>query len=186
MGTSLNHYESRDEDDSGELKGFGDIESGAEFQIFSEYSLGELSFLEKLQGVVSFFGKFQHDITGSHGGWVLTGGMRHKVPISRRMELKMDYKASWASEEYMGTYFDVYQNQAATTTIAAYDAGGGIKDFEIGMGLTYDLDAHWILKGKLAYARLLGDAQDSPLVDPDGGQGNDNQLQLGTALAYRF
>ena len=98
----------------------------------------------------------------------------------------MDYKVSWASKEYMGTYFDVYQNQALTTTIVAYDAGAGIKDIGLGMGLTYDFDDHWLLKGKLAYLRLLGDAQDSPLVDPDGGQGNDNQLQLGTALAYRF
>ena len=186
FGASLNYYESRDEDDSNKLKGFGSIESGAELQMFSEYSLGELSFLGRYKGTVSLFGKFQHDITGSHGGWVLTSGVRHKVPLSRLMRLKMDYKVSWASEEYMGTYFDVYQNQAATTTIAAYDAGGGIKDFGIGMGLTYDLDSHWILKGKLAYTRLLGDAQDSPLVDPDGGQGNDNQLQLGTALAYRF
>ena len=102
------------------------------------------------------------------------------------MELKMDYTISWASEKYMETYFDVYPNQAEKTSIETYDAGEGLKDFGIGIGLTYDLDAHWILKGKLAYTRLLGDAQDSPLVDPDGGQGNDNQLQLGTALAYRF
>ena len=186
LGSSLNYYERRDEDDSGELKGFGDIESGAEFQMFSEYFLGELSFLNKNPGIVSLFGKFQHDITGSHGGWVLTGGMRHQVPISRRMELKMDYTISWASEKYMETYFDVYPNQAAKTSIVFYDAGGGIKDIGLGMGLTYDFDVHWILKGKLAYTRLLADAQDSPLVDPDGGQGNDNQLQLGTALAYRF
>ena len=50
FGTSLNYYESRDEDDSGKLTGFGDIESGAEFQMFSEYLIGELSFLKKLEG----------------------------------------------------------------------------------------------------------------------------------------
>ena len=43
FGASLNYYESRDEDDSGELKGFGDIEPGAEFQLFSEYLLYILS-----------------------------------------------------------------------------------------------------------------------------------------------
>lgn len=186
FGTSLNYYESRDEDDSGELKGFGDIEPGAEFQIFSEYFLGKLSLVKILDGEMSIFGKLQHDITGSHGGWVFTGGMRHDVPLSKRMDLKMHYKASWASEEYMETYFDVYPNQAETTSIVMYDAGAGIKDISLGAGLTYDLDNHWVLKGQLAYARLLGDAQDSPLVDPDGGKGRDNQLQLGTAVAYRF
>ena len=186
LGASLNYYESRDEDDSGELKGFGDIESGAEFQVFSEYSLGNLSLAKKLDGIVSLFGKFQHDITGSHGGWVLTGGMRHNIPVSRRMHLKMNYKVSWANEGYMETYFDVYPNQADTTSIVMYDAGAGIKDVSLGAGLTYDYDKHWILKGQISYSRLLGDAQDSPLVDPDGGQGRDNQLQMGTAVAYRF
>ena len=186
LGTSLGYYESRDEDDSGELLGFGDIEEGLEFQLFSEYSLGALSFLNKHNGKVSLFGIFQHDITGSHGGWLWTGGMRHEIPLTRRIRLKADYKISWASEEYMETYFDVYPNQAATSTIVMYDAGAGIKDAGLGMGLTYDLDANWIFKGRLAYTRLLGDAQDSPLVDPDGGIGRDHQFQLGTAFAYRF
>ena len=186
FGTSLNYYESRDEDDSGELKGFGDIEPGAEFQLFSEYLLGKLSLVKKLEGNISLISKFQHDITGSHGGWVLTGGMRHNIPLSKRMDLKMEYKVSWANEAYMETYFDVYPNQAETTTIVTYDAGAGIKDISLGAGLRYDLDNHWFIKGMLKYTRLLGDAQDSPLVDPDGGQGRDNQLQLGTAIAYRF
>ena len=103
-----------------------------------------------------------------------------------KMKLKMDYNISWASEEFMKTYFSITPTQSAITGISSYDAEGGIKDFGVGAALKYDWDAHWILKGKLAYTRLLGDAQDSSLVDPDGGQGNDNQLQLGTAIGYRF
>ncbi|MEE2987408.1 MAG: MipA/OmpV family protein, partial [Nitrospinota bacterium] len=84
------------------------------------------------------------------------------------------------------TYFSITPTQSDTTGISAYDSGGGIKDIGVGAALKYDWDAHWILKGKLAFTRLLGDARDSPLANSETGRGSENQFKLGMFIAYRF
>lgn len=48
----------------------------------------------------------------------------------------------------------------------------------------YDLTNNWRLSFIGRYMRMVGDAEDSPLVDGDGGRGSANQWAGGAIVSY--
>jgi outer membrane scaffolding protein for murein synthesis (MipA/OmpV family) len=64
-----------------------------------------------------------------------------------------------------------------------HDADEGFKNASVSGSLTYQLSQKLSLTGLAAFSRLLGDAEDSPIVDD---QGSANQLLGGVLLNYTF
>lgn len=92
---------------------------------------------------------------------------------------------TWVSENEMKTYFGLSPREASDMTPrqSSYSPGGGIKDVSLSLRGSYDITRNWLVLGEGKYARLIGDAADSPLVTKFGSA---NQYTFWAAAAYRF
>ena len=50
----------------------------------------------------------------------------------------------------------------------------------------YHFNDTWGMAGSLGWTRMLNDAEDSPLVDGNGGVGDENQFKGILAVTYSF
>jgi len=91
--------------------------------------------------------------------------------------------STWASEDYMSSYFGIDAADAARSGLDQYNADEGFKDVSVGGALTYGFFERWSVAVLGSYTRLIGDAADSPVVDDVG---NENQFFAGTLVNYRF
>jgi outer membrane protein len=90
---------------------------------------------------------------------------------------------TWASEDYMSSYFGIDAADAARSGLDQFNADEGFKDVTFGGTLTYRVLERLSVSGLATYTRLLGDAEDSPVVDDAGDA---NQLFGGVLVNYTF
>lgn len=64
----------------------------------------------------------------------------------------------------MMTFFGVSAEQAARSTLPAYEARGGLHALRFGVNAVYRIDPRWSVGGRLGSARLRGDAEASPIT----------------------
>lgn len=173
IGPLVRYQMGRDEDDNDDLRGMGDIDSGAELGAFLNYSTGPWS-----AGVTVF-----QDISGAHDGLTakFAGGYRHS--FGPRLRARAELSTTWANDDYTESFFGVSALQAQRSGMRRFQAEGGIKDVGMTLDLDYSLTEHWGLTGRVGYKRLLGDAADSPLVED---RGSPDQLMTGLFLSYKF
>lgn len=91
-------------------------------------------------------------------------------------------RASFATSEYMRTYFGVTPAESTRSGLGAYSPGGGIKGAGLEVSGRYELTEQWALVGLAYYERLIGDAAASPIVKA----GNENQVTAKLGLSYKF
>ncbi len=89
----------------------------------------------------------------------------------------------YASNNYMKTYFGMSQKASLRSGLSVFDADSGIKDIRISPVLVIHLSMNWHIAAGVQYRRLLGDADDSPVVDK---RGYSNQWISGLDLAYSW
>lgn len=123
-----------------------------------------------------------HDVSGVHNGWVATARAGYDVALGK-FAIGADVAASYASGDYMRTYFTVTPAGAAASGLATYSAGAGIKDIGVNAHASYRLSRRWSLNAVGGYKRLVGDAADSPVVTRAG---NANQLFGGIGIGFSF
>jgi outer membrane protein len=80
----------------------------------------------------------------------------------------------------MSSYFGIDAADAAASGLDEFNADEGFKDVNL---LSYRFLERWSLAVIGTYARLLGDAEDSPVVDDVGDA---NQFFGGALINYRF
>ncbi len=123
------------------------------------------------------------DVSGTYGGYIadLQVGYKHKVTS----DFGLTYTASlsYADDEYMEEYFGVDGSDAANSGLPLYDADGGFKDYGLGISVNYKFTNTWGLIAGFTYHRMLGDAEDSPIV---GDEGDKNQYKTSLAVSYSF
>jgi outer membrane scaffolding protein for murein synthesis (MipA/OmpV family) len=169
IGPILTWNSGRDEDDNDTLDGLGDIDSTIEAGGFVSYRIKPWRFrLEARQDVGS-----EHD-----GALVeLSGGT--SLPLKNPLVFAA-IGTTWASDDYMESFFGIDAKQSANSGHKKYKAESGIKDVNISMTAGYPLTNRWRLGGKIEYKRLVGDAADSPIID------DKNQFLAGFGLSYHF
>ncbi|WP_216825491.1 MipA/OmpV family protein [Kiloniella sp. EL199] len=170
-GVSLNYDWGRDEDDNSALKGLGDVEAGLAGSAFAEIDLGMYALgLDVTQ-----------DLSGEDKGLLanFSAEYRHSF-FDERLWISAGPTVSWASEDYMQSYFGVDSKQASRSRYNQHDVDAGFKDVGFNVGAMYSFDENWAMTGSLGYARLLGDAADSPFVE------SENQVFGGLAITYHF
>lgn len=131
-------------------------------------------------------------------GYTIDFGVSGDVDISPRLNLATRVGAEYASEEYMRTYFGVNAAQSAATALAVNGAtpvpvfgvganpnfadaiDGQVKSVYVNANVTYDLTDSFQVRAGAGYARLLGDAADSPISE------SDNQFTGSLGVAYRI
>ena len=170
LGMAVGYSFGRDEDDSDDLNGLGDVEGGAKLTAFAEYDFGPVRLSSELSGQIS----------GDDTGVLADFAVSKVYKVSDQLMLIPAVTTSIASDDYMTSYFGVSGAQSARSGLSAFDAEGGFKDVGLVVNARYMLDENWSLNGNLGYSRLLGDAADSPITK------SENQLSSGLGLTYRF
>ena len=123
------------------------------------------------------------DAAGTHDGWTVRPSVSYAAPIGPRLFVRFDLSATYASDGYMSTYFEVPVGDAVDSGLSGFDARAGIKDAGLGMLWSYALGRQWSITGFDGGRRLLGDAADSPVV---ALAGTPNQFTLGLGIGRKF
>jgi len=123
------------------------------------------------------------DVSDSHDGMTVDLGLGYRYMLTDSAIFTLLGKATYASEDYMDTYFSVDAADAASSGLDTYDADADWKDVGAMALLQYNITDSWGVLGAFIYKRLLGDAKDSPIVDDEG---DPNQYIAGLLVNYRF
>lgn len=176
----------RDESDSRDLRGMGDIDETAAANLTLKYDLGLIT---------PYAGVSRH--LGGSKGTLVKAGVRAVAPLallSGRMNpkgagdegpkgpvLRLGASATWADGDYMESYFGVNPAQSSASGHPRYKPKAGFKSVDFEAGVIWLLaDGHWAVNAQVGYSQLLGDAKDSPIVKDAG------RVSGGLFLSYRF
>ena len=175
----------RDESDSDDLRGMGDIDETAAANLAAGYGLG----------LVRPYLRVSRHLGGS-GGTLVRAGVGAVAPfalLSGRMNpqgardegpkgplLRLGASATWADGDYMESYFGVNPAQSSASGHPRYDAEAGLKSVDFAVGVIYPFAGNWAVNAQVGYSRLSGDAKDSPIVRDAG------RFSGGLFLSYRF
>jgi MipA family protein len=128
--------------------------------------------------------KFAADISGEDTGYTVTLGGNYLAKVSEKLRMTFGLSTTYASEDYMETYFQIDDGNRGNTTLKNYNANNGeFKDVGLHMTANYSFNSSWSLVGNLGYKRLVNDAKDSPIVDDAGSA---DQFFLGATAVYTF
>jgi MipA family protein len=125
---------------------------------------------------------FRHDVTGTHGGYVLGASASGWTPTPFFL-LGGFAAVTWGSEEYMDTYFGIEPSGAAASGLPAFNARAGARDIAAGLVAIIPVNDRMLAGAGVLYSRLLNDAADSPIVDLRGER---DQLLYGIGAAWAF
>jgi len=171
IGLALSYTLGRDEDDSDDLEGLGDVDGGLtangliEWKIIKGTSLGI---------------HYERQVTGEETGYQVHGELGFRAFLPPRFILKPSLRATFASNEYMDAFFGVTSKQSARSGLREYRPEAGLKSVGMQIMLIYPFMEKWGLQVLGGYDRLVGDAADSPVVrDAD-------QFSAGLGLSYSF
>ncbi|MBE0531043.1 MAG: MipA/OmpV family protein [Rhodospirillales bacterium] len=173
LGPLVRFRPGRDQDDNKALSGLGDVDYSIEAGAFLRYGAGPWS-----AGLT-----FVQDMADGHDGALAEASVGYGMTVAPGLKASLTASTTWASDDYMQSFFGISAAQAASSGRAAYEAEAGIKNVGLTLGLEYEVMKDVGLGGRIGYSRLLGDAADSPLVEGDGSA---DQFSAGVSLNYRF
>ncbi len=160
----------RDEGDGDRLIGLGNIDGGLVLGGYAAYRFGP----------VRAYVAYNHQVTGDDTGGLVRFGVDGVVRLSPTVKLTLGVGTTYADDDYMRAFFGVTQRQALTSVHNPYTPDAGIKDVNFSATIDVALDPRWNLKLIGQYARLVGDAADSPVIETQ------DQFVGGVGLTYKF
>ncbi len=123
------------------------------------------------------------DVSGEHEGLLVTGSLQYWRPLSLAWDIGIRGSVTYASDDYMGTYFGVSAADSARSGLPQFSAGGGIRDVTVTPALVLHFSKTWHVGAFVRYQRLLSDAADSPVVDL---RGDPDQFIVGLGVVYSW
>jgi outer membrane scaffolding protein for murein synthesis (MipA/OmpV family) len=132
--------------------------------------------------------EYVHDVTGEHGGSLLTPSLSFSTPLSPAVFAFVGIEATRASGDYMDSYYSISSAGALASGLPVYAARGGWKNWAISSGVSYDLsgdlrDGGLGLFAGASYSRLLNSAAESPIVSIRGDR---DQWYGAVGVTYAF
>lgn len=170
LGLSVGYSFGRDEDDSDDLEGLGDVDGGATANVLFEWKIDDISFNTH----------YEQQFTGEDTGFQVHLGLGYDLNLTPKLILKPSVRTSLASSDYMEAYFGVSSGQSGRSGLREYNADAGFKSVGAQIMAIYRLTTHWGIQASTGYDRLVGDAADSPVVK------DENQFRIGMGLSYTF
>jgi len=159
----------RDEDDNNRLDGLGDVDSSIEVGGFLSYRMKPMRFRMEIR----------QDVNSGHDGALVELLAGTSLPFTTPL-IFVALGTTWASDDYMESFFGVDAGQSAASGLEEYNADAGIKDINLSVTAGYKLTKRWRIGGKVEYKRLMGDAADSPIV------ADEDQFLAGITLSYHL
>ena len=123
------------------------------------------------------------DVADGNEGSIIRLRAGYKIPVDKVWMFSINAFTTWADDDYMESYFGIDDKNSLKSGLDTFKADSGIKDVGLIVPVVYSAWDHWSIMGVAAYKRLLGDAEDSPVVDDEGDK---NQFVAGALLVYRF
>lgn len=120
---------------------------------------------------------------GGHQGQVVDLGAEGIFRPAPGLKISVGPRLSFASDDYMSTYFGVTKKEAGKSKFSAFDADGGFRSWGAAARADYEWSPNWLLRADASWNRLAGDAGRSPIVRKGGSA---DQFTFGIGVAYRF
>ena len=108
------------------------------------------------------------------------GVQRLAAAIGERHRVSLTAGVTVVNRHDNETWFGVTPEEAERSRFTPYAPGGGMRDAHIGVRWNWAWTPSWMLSSGLQVQRLLGSADNSPLVE------RSTNLTVSTAIAYRF
>jgi MipA family protein len=173
LGPLLRFRAARDDVDEGAVDRLADVDMAVELGAFAGFDLAGW------QGSV----EIARDVADAHDGLVIGAKLAYTFALLPTLPVTAAAFTTWAGDNYMQTYFGISPADAARSGLSPFDAESGFKNVGLNLELRYRVTGNWALVGLASYARLLGDAADSPVTDDVGSA---NQVFGGLLLTYAF
>lgn len=174
LGPVLQYRSKRDSHvDDSQVKRMEEVDAALEAGLFTGISVD--NWLASLQVI--------KDVSDTHDGTLVSLMCDYRINMDNELMLVPYLSATWASSDYMETYFSVNSSNRGTSTLPDFDAESGFKDLTLAMIADYHPWEYWKFVGGAGYKQLLEDAEDSPLVDD---RGESAQMFVGLVLAYQW
>jgi outer membrane protein len=123
------------------------------------------------------------DVADGNDGSIVRLKAGYKIPISKVWTCSINAFTTWADDDYIESYFGIDEANSVKSGLDTFKADSGIKDVGVTVPVLYSPWQHWGVLGVVSYKRLLGDAEDSPVVKDEG---DENQFLGGALLLYKF
>lgn len=163
----------REQDDHAALNGLGDIDRALDAGGFVRF---------RKQGWQASV-DVRQNLTNTDQGATVNFSAGHGMRVSEKLRLRTGVDTTWASSDYMKTFFGIDALQSAQSGIAQYAAGSGFKHVGASLMADYSINREWAGFATLRYKRLLGDAADSPIVATLGAR---DQVTASVGVKYHF
>ncbi|GGK32399.1 MipA/OmpV family protein [Salinarimonas ramus] len=163
----------RDEDDSRDLRGLGDVDWAGEIGVFAEIWASD---------VLRLSAEVRRGFNG-HEGILTDLGVDYVVRPEPTWTLSVGPRVRLASDDYMDTYFGVDAAQSARSGLPTYDPDAGLRSIGVLASAQVALTQSWTALGYARYDRLMGDVAEAPLVRFRGSR---DQFGAGVGLSYSF
>jgi outer membrane protein len=128
-----------------------------------------------------------YNVNGANKSYVITPALNYSTPLSTKAFVALSASADYMGEGYADTYFTVTPADSIASTLPAFNAGKGWKDWNASLlgaySLTGDLTHGLAVIGGVNHRHLLNDAAESPVTRIAGSRSQWTGL-LG--LAYTF
>jgi outer membrane scaffolding protein for murein synthesis (MipA/OmpV family) len=168
-GLILAKASGRDEDDNDKLEGLGDVDGGLEVGGFVSYKNKPWRLKAEAR----------QEVDSGHEGALVELSVGTDLPLTKPLVF-VELGSTWASDDYMESFFSIDSQQSADSGLKRYNADAGFKDVNISISAGYPITDRWRIGAMLEYKRLLGDAADSPIVD------DKNQFVAGFSFSYHM
>ncbi len=159
-GPSLGVDFGRDEDNSVDLTGLGNVGTSVELGGFVSYQ----------EGPTRARIRVRQDVASGHNGLEIIGDFRILFYKTEKTTIITTIKGTWVNETYMDSFVGIIPFQSTQSGLTAFDSGSGFKDVGVSVTSSYLFNDKWSFVSNIGYKQLLGDAKDSPLVQQRGSK----------------
>jgi outer membrane protein len=161
LGPLLRVRASRDDVENDAVDSLGNVDTAVELGAFAGFEV------DGWEGEV----EIAQDVADAHGGFLVGLQLAHTWDVLPALPITAKTFTTWASHDYMQSYFGIDAAGSMRSGLDTFGAESGFKNVGLNVGARHTLASNWILSGIISYARLLGDAADSP-VTADVGSAN--------------
>jgi outer membrane scaffolding protein for murein synthesis (MipA/OmpV family) len=188
VDVSLNYEWGRDQSDSSDLKGLGDVDGAPTLNLSLEYEVGP---------VTPFVELTRH--LGGTNSLEVSFGVETMIPVSVLMgegsgssvaesddegengpAILAGISTTWSDDKYMDSYFGINSTQSARSGQSRFNAKSGFKAVGAELGFLYPVNENWEILSMIEYSQLIGDAADSPISK------DDSVFFVGMSVSYNF
>ncbi|WP_158781470.1 MipA/OmpV family protein [Pantoea sp. BAV 3049] len=160
----------RQESDNDRLRGMGDIDVSPHAFLAGSYKNAF-----SRSGMI-----LTQDIGGNQQGLKLYAYSHLDWQLSEDSRIFFGPRLSWGNADYMQTQFGVSAEQSSRSGLQRYEAGAGLQDIGLELGIDYQISPSWMAGFRATALHLEDEAADSPVVQ------DNNQLRYGLFFAWKF